>query len=555
MDIDSTKWFRPSDVVIGTDGAVYVADWYDPIVGGHAMHDSLGYGRIYRISPKDKILKAPKLNFKTTKGQIQALLNPAINVRNKGFLALLQQGEEVIPEVESIIDHSDNPYHVGRAIWLMVQLGEKGKKKVEGLLNSEEDDIRLVAFRALRSINDNVLRYAGRLAGDKSPAVRREVALTLRDYSFAEIEGVIQKVIDGFDGEDPWSLTAIGIALDGKENEIYPYLTQQYGSDPLKWSNKMANLVYCLHPESAITHLKQRVVSDLIELEQRKRACTALAFIATPEAAAAMLEIAKEVGNLPIQSWAGYWLQHRSTNDWAGYYQLKKEEKPRSSHVGVWRKELLAGETAFDTKIDLIKTMASDKEGGQMLINLAAENLITGSLRDTTAQYIFSNPDQGVRVLASEYFVSKNGQHIYNIVQMMEMRGRKVEGGEIFRKRCQSCHKAGNEGGDIGPALTDLKKKMDRRTAFDAIIHPEADIVFGYEPWIIKLKNGESKFGFIQGEGEYLSIKDGAGNIFSIHSSEVESRTRGRSLMPSPQQLDLSEKDIVDVVSYLWNIP
>jgi glucose/arabinose dehydrogenase len=28
------KWFRPSDVTIGTDGAIYVADWYDPVVGG-----------------------------------------------------------------------------------------------------------------------------------------------------------------------------------------------------------------------------------------------------------------------------------------------------------------------------------------------------------------------------------------------------------------------------------------------------------------------------------------------------------------------------------------
>jgi hypothetical protein len=32
-------WFRPSDVTVGTDGAVYVADWYDPVVG-HQMRDS-----------------------------------------------------------------------------------------------------------------------------------------------------------------------------------------------------------------------------------------------------------------------------------------------------------------------------------------------------------------------------------------------------------------------------------------------------------------------------------------------------------------------------------
>jgi putative membrane-bound dehydrogenase-like protein len=46
---DPRKWFRPSDVAAGTDGALYIADWYDPIVGGHQMQDKKGYGRIYRV--------------------------------------------------------------------------------------------------------------------------------------------------------------------------------------------------------------------------------------------------------------------------------------------------------------------------------------------------------------------------------------------------------------------------------------------------------------------------------------------------------------------------
>ena len=32
-------WFRPDDICVAPDGAVYVADWYDPGVGGHATGD------------------------------------------------------------------------------------------------------------------------------------------------------------------------------------------------------------------------------------------------------------------------------------------------------------------------------------------------------------------------------------------------------------------------------------------------------------------------------------------------------------------------------------
>src|SRR5690606_27961349 len=76
VDENTKKWFRPSDAAIGTDGAIYVADWYDPIVGGHQMMDSIGYGRIYRIAPKGKKLVKPSINLEQTSGQIEALLSP-----------------------------------------------------------------------------------------------------------------------------------------------------------------------------------------------------------------------------------------------------------------------------------------------------------------------------------------------------------------------------------------------------------------------------------------------------------------------------------------------
>jgi len=51
-DTESARWFRPSDVAAAPDGVLYVADWYDPGVGGHAMGDARAYGRILRLAPR-----------------------------------------------------------------------------------------------------------------------------------------------------------------------------------------------------------------------------------------------------------------------------------------------------------------------------------------------------------------------------------------------------------------------------------------------------------------------------------------------------------------------
>src|SRR5262249_3685450 len=56
--------FRPSDVKIGPDGAIWFIDWHNPIIGHlqHAIRDpnrDRSHGRIYRITCKDRPLLKP----------------------------------------------------------------------------------------------------------------------------------------------------------------------------------------------------------------------------------------------------------------------------------------------------------------------------------------------------------------------------------------------------------------------------------------------------------------------------------------------------------------
>src|SRR5687767_11284235 len=288
------KWFRPSDVTIGTDGAIYIADWYDPVVGGHQMKDEKGYGRIYRIAPKNRKLFTPKIELATVDGQLEAFKNPAINVRNAGFEKLKSAGENSVEKVKELLK-DNNPYIKARSVWLLSQLGVTGKTAVEKLLADAHELTRATAYRALRQVTDNILPYAEKSAKDPSPFVRREVAISLRDLPYEQTKNILVELIKRYDGEDRWYLETLGACVAGHESDMYTEVKKIWSQNKpaSQWNDQMVSLAWRLHPKEAVKDLLVRAKDAGLTSAERQAAITALAFIKHKSAAEAMLSLTK----------------------------------------------------------------------------------------------------------------------------------------------------------------------------------------------------------------------------------------------------------------------
>ncbi|MFN4146763.1 MAG: PVC-type heme-binding CxxCH protein [Runella sp.] len=556
---DRRKWFRPSDVATGTDGALYVADWYDPVVGGHQMHDKKGFGRIYRIAPKGKKLVAPKINLATIEGQIAALKNPAINVRNLGFEALRKQGESVLPQVKALL-HEPNPYIQARAVWLMSKLGEKGQKEVEKVLKeSQNEELRIAAFKALLTVqtfpNETFLNP---LKEEPSAGLHRELAIACRDLPYERAKPILTQLYGHFDGQDRYYLEALGIGLDGKEEDFYADLRPTWPKDPTLWTPQQSWVTWRIHPKAAINDLKIRANAKSLSVEERKRAITALAFIKDKAAALAMIELSKSTLQ-DVSEQAFYWVNFRKTNDWQDLLNWQQASAtlltPAQKKMLSFQEILLNGKTSQSQKETAAKALAADTYGGKLLLTSAAEGRIPREVRKVVGEHIFNNPDRSIRMMAGDYFPRPSGKGL-SVSLASTMPSDVAKGKTIFSNQCATCHRFEQEGKDIGPDLTLISQKFDKNGLLDAIINPSASMAFGYEPWIIQTKDKQSYYGFIVGDGPTVVLKDATGQTMALKASQIISRKQLKnSLMPEPSAMGLTEKDLSDLAGYLLKLP
>lgn len=552
------KWFRPSDVTIGTDGAIYVADWYDPVVGGHQMQDTKGYGRIYRIAPKNKKLFAPKIDLNTTTGQLLAFKSPAINVRNAGF-EKLRLGVEASVDLVKPLLYDTNPYIKARAIWLLAQLGEKGKAAVEKILEDRDELYRATAYRALRAVVADVLPYAKKMEKDLSPFVRREVAISLRDLPYEKTKPVLLELIKQYEENDRWYLETLGADLQGHESDIYPEIKKVFseGKPASQWNQQMIDFAWRLHPVEAEKDLMTRATDETLSGEQRNAALTALSFINNKTAAGDMVNLSKSKLH-DVAEMAAYWLSFRQSNDWFALLDWDKISvntayERKLAQMKVKKQTILDEHQPLNERKWKVQEMAVDSIGAQLLIGMAAEKKLPLELLPFIEDQIFQNPNASIRMQAGNYFKRPGSDKIYSIQNILKMPTDRARGKQVFSTRCASCHKVANEGASIGPDLTTIGKKFDDKAMLDAIINPSAAIVFGYESWLVNTKDGESLYGFLISQNRHsIVIKDIAGQKHVIDVKNISSRKKQyKSLMPDPASNDLTEQNLADVASFL----
>jgi quinoprotein glucose dehydrogenase len=139
--------------------------------------------------------------------------------------------------------------------------------------------------------------------------------------------------------------------------------------------------------------------------------------------------------------------------------------------------------------------------------------------------------------------------------------GALLEGGDpkagaaVYNKpetQCVRCHRLGDGGGPVGPALTDVGSRLTKEKVLQSLLEPNAEIAKGFEQAVVRKKSGDIVTGRVEREDAgVLVLMDNEAKLVTIAKSDIDARKTGLSAMPEDLGKKLSKRDVRDVVEFL----
>ena len=218
-----------------------------------------------------------------------------------------------------------------------------------------------------------------------------------------------------------------------------------------------------------------------------------------------------------------------------------------------------------DTKRDLplrkqaVRGLARTMEGAVDLLKLVKEEKLPDDLKFLTGSELNAARWPEIKSEAAKLLpppAGQNAEAFPPLSALLQLKGDAANGLKVLQREtsaCFNCHRIGDTGKDIGPALTEIGTKLGRDALMESILDPNAGISFGFETHSIELKSGDEAYGLIVSEtAEELSVKELTGVVKKIRKSDIASRRQLKtSVMPAGLQATMTPQEFADLVQYL----
>jgi putative heme-binding domain-containing protein len=281
--------FRPIDVKMGPDGAIYIADWYNPII----QHGEVDFrdprrdhvhGRIWRVTAKSRpLVPRPKLVNATTEELLEQLKAAEDWTRHFAKRVLKERGKEKVqPALAAWVKrldpaNADYEHHLLEALWTYQSLNVAEPKLLDSLLHARDHRARAAAVRVVQHWQaqlDHPLELLAERVADDHPQVRLEAVRVLSHFPTTRAAEIamqaLDRPVDRFLDYALW-LTA---------RELGPQWLPEFQKGKMDFGGNAGRLLFALqavNSPAAVKPLLDLIAAGKVAADRQDAACNLVA--------------------------------------------------------------------------------------------------------------------------------------------------------------------------------------------------------------------------------------------------------------------------------------
>ena len=159
--VSKDPWFRPVDIKIGPDGAMYIADFYNRIIGhyevplDHPGRDRVS-GRIWKITYKGNQRAVTDWSILSLTKLIEGLNHEVLASRMKATDELVERfGEKAVSSLEKVVRNKNtDPKQLIQGIWALYRLNALPDEVLTSAIKHQDVAVKKHAFNVLANYQD-----------------------------------------------------------------------------------------------------------------------------------------------------------------------------------------------------------------------------------------------------------------------------------------------------------------------------------------------------------------------------------------------------------------
>jgi len=151
-------------------------------------------------------------------------------------------------------------------------------------------------------------------------------------------------------------------------------------------------------------------------------------------------------------------------------------------------------------------------------------------------------------------------EEILEVQSKQDQAGAPDAGRPIFEKMCATCHRFGDAiGKDVGPDLTSIASRFQRRDVLDSILWPSKVISDQYKSEMFEMKDGKIVSGVIVRENAnsvFVRTPDNPDRPVAVPKADIANRVESTvSLMPAGLLDGYTQTDISNLLAFVLAPP